>query len=414
MSGRCFVVGAGLAGLSAALGLARAGRAVAVFEAAGRAGGRCRSFFDATLECEIDNGNHLVMAGNRKTLAFLDAVGARGRLAAVGAFPFLDLATGASWTVRVRRGLPPFPVFGGSRRIPGTGPLDYLRALRLARAGAEDTVAALLGAPESAYRRLWTPLATAVLNIHPEEGSALLLRSVFARTFLRGGCRPYVADRGLAHCFVDPAVAAIRTSGGEFLFNSRVRVLETRNDRIGRIVTTRETVPVDAGDSVVLAVPPSAASALFPELRVPAGDRAIVNAHYRLDGPPALPGGERILGLIGGTAQWIFARGHVASVTVSAADALASRPNSEIARILWTDVAAALDLDAGRLPPARIVNERRATFAQTPSGARSRPGTRTRLGNMFLAGDWTDTGLPATIEGAILSGRRAAAAVMRA
>ena len=414
MSGRCFVVGAGLAGLSAALGLARAGRAVAVFEAAGRAGGRCRSFFDATLECEIDNGNHLVMAGNRKTLAFLDAVGARGRLAAVGAFPFLDLATGASWTVRVRRGLPPFPVFGGSRRIPGTGPLDYLRALRLARAGAEDTVAALLGAPESAYRRLWTPLATAVLNIHPEEGSALLLRSVFARTFLRGGCRPYVADRGLAHCFVDPAVAAVRASGGEFLFNSRVRVLETRNDRIGRIVTTRETVPVDAGDSVVLAVPPSAASALFPELRVPAGDRAIVNAHYRLDGPPALPGGERILGLIGGTAQWIFARGRVASVTVSAADALASRPNSEIARILWTDVAAALDLDAGRLPPARIVNERRATFAQTPSGARARPGTRTRLGNMFLAGDWTDTGLPATIEGAILSGRRAAAAVMRA
>ena len=413
MSGRCFVVGAGLAGLSAALGLARAGRAVVVLEAAGHAGGRCRSFFDSTLECEIDNGNHLVMAGNRKTLAFLDAVGARDRLAAVGAFPFLDLVTGASWTVRARRGLLPFSIFTGSRQIPDTGPFDYLRVLRLVRAGSEDTVATLLGTPETAYRRLWHPLATAVLNTHPEEGSALLLRSVFARTFMRGGCRPYIADRGLTHCFVDPAVAAIRAAGGEFRFNGRVRALETRNDRIGQIVTTRETIPAEPCDSVVLAVPPSAASGLCPGLRVPAGDRAIVNAHYRIGSPPAMPGGERILGLIGGTAQWIFTRGDMASVTVSAADALASRPNSEIARVLWEDLAAALDLDASRVPPVRIVNERRATFAQTPSGARSRPGTRTRIKNMFLAGDWTNTGLPATIEGAILSGQRAAAAVLR-
>jgi hypothetical protein len=147
---------------------------------------------------------------------------------------------------------------------------------------------------------------------------------------------------------------------------------------------------------------------VLPDLAVPEGTRAIVNGHYRLDRRVTLPEGSRLLGIIGGTAQWLFARDDVVSVTVSAADRLTQQANEALAEILWADVARALDLGAAPPPPWRIVNEKRATFAQTPAALARRPGPRVGLSNAFLAGDWTDTGLPATIESAVLSGRRAA------
>ena len=127
-----------------------------------------------------------------------------------------------------------------------------------------------------------------------------------------------------------------------------------------------------------------------------------------------MPGGSGILGVIGGTAQWIFARGDIASVTVSAAGALAERPAAEIAELIWSDVSQALDYRPPAMPAVRIVKEKRATFAQIPSALPLRPPAETRFRNLFLAGDWTATGLPATIEGAIRSGAVAAQHARRA
>jgi len=413
VSGTVHVIGAGLAGLSAAVSLVRGGATVAVYEAAGHAGGRCRSLHDATLNALIDNGNHLVMAGNRATFAYLDAIGARDRLATTGpaAFPFFDLATGERWTVRPNGGPLPWWLFSPSRRVAGTRALDYLGAFRLAFARDGDTVDQLLAKPETVYRRLWEPLATSALNTDPTEGAAKLLWPVLTQTFLRGEawCRPYVADEGLSPCFVDPALAYLDAAGATVSFNHRVRALHRADDRLVGLDTTRGPVELGPNDTVILAVPAPAATALLPELAAPTDSRAIVNAHFRLDHAPTLPDGARFLGLVGGTAHWIFVREHIASITVSAADALAAKDNDEIASTLWRDLARALDLTDDQPAPYRIMNERRATFAQTTAAAANRPKTRTSVTNMYLAGDWTDTGLPATIEGAIQSGARAAA-----
>jgi len=102
-------------------------------------------------------------------------------------------------------------------------------------------------------------------------------------------------------------------------------------------------------------------------------------------------------------------RGEIASVTVSAADALAEQPNEVVAATIWPEVARALGRGGEAMPPVRIIKEKRATMAQTPAALRLRPGARTRWTNLALAGDWTDTGYPATIESAVRSGAAAAA-----
>jgi uncharacterized protein with NAD-binding domain and iron-sulfur cluster len=124
-----------------------------------------------------------------------------------------------------------------------------------------------------------------------------------------------------------------------------------------------------------------------------------------------------IIGLVGATAQWLFLREALASVTVSAADALLDRPDADLVAAIWQEVAQALRLLGVAVPatppPARIVKERRATFLQSPANLSLRPKATALGGNLLLAGDWTDTGLPATIEGAIRSGNTAAAAARR-
>jgi squalene-associated FAD-dependent desaturase len=407
------VVGAGLAGLAAAVRLARDGRRVALYEAANQAGGRCRSFFDRTLGRVIDNGNHLLLSSNRSALGYLDAIGASDSLLGPRApgFPFLDLATGERWAVRPNRGPLPYWILLRSRRVPGTRPGAYVAALRLARAGPQQTVADCLDTGDPLWRRLWAPLATAVLNTPPETGSARLLWAALGESFAKGAaaCRPLIARASLAASLVDPALRFLERQGIEVAFGQRLRRIEWQDGQARSLDFGARGVDLDPGDRLILALPPGQAGALLPGVTVPSASHAIVNGHIRLPRPVRLPGSAVLLGLLGGTAEWLFLREDLASLTVSAADGLAEEPSATIAARFWRDTARALGLPAEPQPPVRIVKERRATFAQTPEQETRRPAAATRWPNLFLAGDWTATGLPATIEGAIRSGERAAA-----
>lgn len=420
-TGTTHVIGAGIAGLACAARLAGLGRAVVVYEATDHGGGRCRSFFDANLGRLIDNGNHLLFTGNDATLAYLEEIGAGDTLvrARRAAFPFVDIRTGRRWTVRPNRGRIPWWIFAASRRIPDTRAGDYLGALKLRSAAADATVADCFDTSRPIFERFWRPLAVAALNISPEEGAARLLWPVVALTFARGeaASRPCVPRDGLSASFVTPAIEFLRSRGCQVHFNRRLRAFETSNGGVRRLRFGDDEVAVRAEDDVVLALPPAGVAELLPDIPVPTESRGIVNVHFRLDEPPPpLPEGSPVLGLIGGVGEWVFLRGDVASVTVSAANGLAEQDASAIGSRVWPEVACALELPAHSqqtLPAHRVVKERRATFAQTPAALALRADTRTRFANLFLAGDWTNTGLPATIEGAVLSGQVAARAVAR-
>jgi hypothetical protein len=177
--------------------------------------------------------------------------------------------------------------------------------------------------------------------------------------------------------------------------------------RVSELVFAAETVALGAGDAVILAVPSYAAQNFLPGLQAPSTFRGIVNAHFRIDPPPGAP---PMIGVVNAISEWIFAFPGRIAVTISDADEWFATPREQLARDIWQEVAGVMRLPPA-LPPWQLVRERRATFAATPEENARRPGPVTQWNNLVLAGDWTDTGLPATLEGAVRSGNRAAGLV---
>lgn len=411
MSGTVHVVGAGLAGLSAAFRLAEQGRRVVLYDAAKQAGGRCRSYEDGQLGLTIDNGNHLILSGNRSALDFARRIGGAQALSgpSEARFDFADLRSGERWTLRMNDGRLPWWILDRGRRVPGTRARDYLAPLGILRAGADATIGEAMTCAGTLYDRLWHPVLLAALNTEVPACSARLAATLLKETLCAGGaaCRPIIAAGGLSAAFVDPALDRLLEKGSAIRLGTRLRAIAFDGDRAAALDFGEERVGLGPQDSLVLAVPAPLAASLVPGLIAPDEFRAIANAHFRILPPPGQP---VLVGIVGGVSEWLFAYPDRLSVTISAADHLIDRPREDLARTIWSEVAQLTGLPAD-MPPWQIVKEKRATFAATPAQDRRRPDAATRWNNLVLAGDWTQTGLPATIEGTIRSGYRAAALV---
>jgi squalene-associated FAD-dependent desaturase len=406
------IIGAGISGLSAAVRLANAGFSVHVHEATQQAGGRCRSYFDAATNLTIDNGNHLLLSGNRHALAYARSIGTEAGLVGPqrAQFPFVDLTSGQRWQLDLGDSRLPLWVFDKARRVPDTALRDYLALMPLIWAAPSRLVGDAIPCEGTLYRRLVQPLLLAALNVDPPEGSAGLAGAVVRETLLAGGqaCRPLIARDGLSAVLVEPAIQLLRDKGASIQFGHELREFGLSAGGIGELKFGTDAVAVAPDDAVILAVPPRPAAGLLPGLKTPTKFRAIVNAHFRFDPPKDMP---PLIGVVGGLVEWLFAFPQRLSVTISNGDRLVELPREELAQAIWRDVCAAAGVK-GDLPPWQIVRERRATFEATPEQNALRPGARTALKNLFLAGDWTDTGLPATIEGSVRSGDRAADLVL--
>lgn len=408
------IIGAGVSGLAAAVRLSNAGFGIHLHEATPQAGGRCRSFYDAATDLVIDNGNHLVLSGNRSVLDYARSIGTEAGLDGPehAQFSFVDLKGGKRWLLQMNDGRIPLWIFQDGKRVPDTKAADYAAMMPLLWAGNSEFVGDKIECDGPLYQRLVQPLLLAALNIDPPLGSAGLAGAIVRQTLLAGGraCRPLIAREGLSNVLVEPAVKLLRERGATVRFDHELHRLEISGDRITSLSFGDGTIALSPTDRIVLAVPARQAATILPGIKTPTQFVSILNAHFRCDPPPDTP---PILGVVGGLVEWIFPFKERLSITISAADRLMNAPREDLARDIWNDVCAATGA-SGNLPRWQIVRERRATFAATPDQDALRPGTATEWKNLFLAGDWTATGLPSTIEGSIRSGDKAADHIIRA
>lgn len=445
------VVGGGFAGLAAATRLAERGVAVTVLEARGRLGGRAYSFQDEATGTVVDNGQHAMMGCYSATLGFLARIGAAAQVVRQ---PSLHVELRHPSRGSGVISCPPLPgplhMLGGVLRYGLLTPTERLRALVagvrlmalrrrhdpwLASVTVDEMLIAL-GQSPNARACFWHPIAIATLNESPGRAAAAPFVEVLARAFFgsRADSQFVLPRVGLSEMYVDGARAFLEARGGHVELHAPVAAVFLKGGRVDG-VALRDGRRLFA-DACVLAVPPTALGSLLPptlRARAPWSGvgtfetSPIVSVHLWYDRPVL---DTDFVGLLGTTTQWAFDRTrivcgnaarpgdgasaeHAVSTVVSAARDVVEWDTDRIRDQVVADLASVLPhARAARVTRAIVVKERRATIATTPDVERRRPDVVTPIPGLLLAGDWTDTGLPPTIESAVLSGERAAAHVV--
>ena len=438
MPGRVVIIGGGFAGLTAGVRLSQRGYEVLVLDRRNHLGGRAYSFIDSKTGDVVDNGQHLFMGCYHHTISFLETIGRLDRLMfqARPRVDFLDRTHGFT-----SFDCPPLPaplnVLAGLVRMKGLSAGDKLRAFNVGRAIKSngrflpdsltvDQWLGELGQSERIRKRFWNPMVIATLNQSPDIASARMLKVVLKEAF--GGdstsANIGISRVGLSDLYTDGAVDFIKSKGGDVQTGAQVQRLIIERGRVFA-VELKDGERIEA-DYFISAVPPSALFAILPdELKnkefaslESLGSSPIVSINLWFDRPVI---DREFVGLIGTRSQWIFNKDLILpsehqsnqiAVIISAARDYVDWTKSELVEMAIGDLH---DL----LPESRkaevlhsvIVKEREATLSHTLETDRFRLGPLTSIPNLILAGDWTDTGLPATIESAVMSGDVAAQAV---
>jgi len=430
MPKRVVIIGGGFAGLAAAVELSERGADVLLLERRRHLGGRAYSFTDTVTGDVVDNGQHLFMGCYANTIRFLEKIGRLDglRFQSSPRVEFLDRENG--FTAFDCPPLPaPLHALVGLFRMRGLTPRDKLRTLNVARALRASTngkpgptVSKWLDGlrqSERIKKRFWYPMAIATLNEDPEIASSKMLRKVLEVAFdgSRKDASIGIARVGLSDLYTTGACSFVESRGGTIRTGAEVRSLTVQQGRaVACELAGNERVEADW---FISAVPPSAFLKMLPREMQGAefaslgslNSSPIVSVNLWFDRPVT---DREFVGLLGTNIQWLFnkdvivspgtASNHLALV-ISAARGFVGMTKSALTEMALAELRELLPAArAANLVHSRVVKEPDATLSHTVESDSIRPGPRTSIHNLLLAGDWTDTGLPATIESAVLSG----------
>lgn len=449
------VVGGGFAGLSAGVELAEAGCRVRLVEQKPYLGGRARSFVDQTTGCVVDNGQHLFMGCYHDTLRFLETIGTldRVRFQPRLTLQFLDRQGKASSLTCPN--LPtPWHLLAGVVASGGFTSREKLEIVRLGRAldsssrdescpSGQLTVdewLSRMGQSESLRRNFWDLLAIAAMNEDSRIASAALFERALRLALFRSAedSRLGLAVTGLSECYTQAASDFIAAHGGSVKTGCDVSSFLIVEGEC-RGVQLRGGARLEAG-AVLSAVPCFNFVELLPadllrsepffERLLTLSPAPIISINFWFDRPLT---DQDFIGLRGTTVQWLFNKGKILSdsglvtsnsglacggcisLVISGAHAHIERSKEDLQALALRELGELIPLSGqARLVRSLIIKERFATFSPSPQAESVRPPTTTPVRGLYLAGDWTATGLPATIEGAVKSGYTATQAILNA
>ncbi len=398
-----------MSGLSAACHLTQRKKKITVFESTSHAGGRCRSYYDRSLELKIDNGNHLILSANKNFLNFCKLINSSDSINIYKpTFNFYDMNDKSNWSIELNKGMIPWWILNSKKRVPNTNFFDYLKIFKFKFCKPSDTVADLVGGQKKLYLNFWEPLTLGVLNTPCNTASAKLLWNVLKETFLKGSefCKICQPKNNWNETLINPATEFLEKNGVSINFNSLVKGFDISNNYIKKIYFANNEINISNDDMIITSIPPNGLSKLLPMHALPNEFNTIVNIHFKIKSHDIKSLDPPILGVINSLTHWIFIKKEYISITISSANKLLNLNSEQLANRVWAEVRQALSLSEEKIPEFKILKEKTATYEQSPKNTNLVKNLSNLPKNLILSGDWTQKNFPSTIESSILSGKK--------
>lgn len=418
---KCLVIGGGIAGLSAAAFLANQKIHVTLLEASPKLGGRAYSYLDKNTNTIVDNGQHILMGCYNYTLKFLRLINADEKFEYQKKLKVNFVKEGLK--VFHLKSFPvfyPFNMLIGLLNYKAISLKDRLRLLKVfiklpflesnreSNKSVEDWLIEE-NQTEAVQEAFWKILTVGAMNTSISKASAKIFIDVLKQIFLHGNFAATIVlpKHSLNESYVQLSADYITSSGGNVLLSEKVNKLKVMEGKIVQVYT--ENKSYDEFDFVISTVPLFALKKIINEEIVVKHPEftysAILNVHLWLNGISLK---DSFYGFIGSPVHWVFDKKTHLNVVISDADYLVNKPDEDILKIICPELKKYLDIDESQINHYKIIKEKRATFVPSNDIIDNRPSSKTNIRNLFLAGDWIDTGLPSTIESAVKSGWLAA------
>tara|TARA_B100000963_G_C22566426_1_gene643930 strand:- start:218 stop:1450 length:1233 start_codon:yes stop_codon:yes gene_type:complete len=402
-----YIVGAGLSGLSAAIHAVVKNFNVQLYESSNLIGGRCRSFFDNKLGIEIDNGNHLVFSANENFYELCAIVGSVNKIDILPPdLNFFDIKENLYWNLDFRK-INILKMFGETENlIPRTNLIHYLSILKFLFVNRQHTVSQIVG-NSKIFKTFWDPLTLGVMNTSSNYASAKILSNVLKKTIFKGHnyCKIYQPKENWNDTIINPCINFLEKKGCDVKLKKRLKKLDVFDDFVSTLYFDDKNIKIKREDLVIMAIPPSNLKKLFPSIEVPTEYNSIVNVHFNIPKSLKKPFKKKIVGFINTSSHWLFLKKNHMSVTISDANSFNNFDSQEIANNIWKEICSYMKINIP-IPEFQVVKEKKATVIQSPSNFNIVKRLTGLPKNLKISGDWTQSELPCTIEGSILSGKK--------